>query len=108
MPKGIVYVETRPSSPEREAEFNEWYDQVHLPEVCALPGFLAGRRFAPLGDGGPYIAVYEVEADDLNDVVAGLFRALQEGKLNMSDALQTEPMPKVRVLEHTASYPRGT
>ena len=28
-----------------EAEWNRWYDAVHLPEILACPGFRAGRRY---------------------------------------------------------------
>jgi hypothetical protein len=36
----------------RDAEFNEWYDAEHVPDVLALPGFVRAERFAvhPLGD----------------------------------------------------------
>ena len=31
--------------PEREEEFNAWYDLEHLAQVVALPGFVSGRRY---------------------------------------------------------------
>ena len=34
MAKGIIYVESRPSSPDREQEYNTWYNEVHLPELA--------------------------------------------------------------------------
>ena len=37
-------------APEREEEFNAWYDTEHLPQLVALPGFIRGRRYAC--DGG--------------------------------------------------------
>jgi hypothetical protein len=27
-----------------EAEYHKWYDEVHIPEVCRVPGFVAMRR----------------------------------------------------------------
>ena len=30
MPKGIIYVETMPVSPDREAEYHKWYNDTHL------------------------------------------------------------------------------
>ncbi len=30
MPKGIIYVETMPASPDREAEYHKWYNDTHL------------------------------------------------------------------------------
>ena len=64
MAKGILLVESRPSAPERDAEFNEWYESVHMPEVLALDGFVSARRFRPVRPGEPYVAVYEIDADD--------------------------------------------
>lgn len=56
----------------REDEFNEWYQNVHLPEVCAVPGVTGAQRYrmaAPLQDpsglGKKYLAVYDIESDDL-------------------------------------------
>lgn len=51
----------------REAEFNDWYSQRHLPDVLRVPGYLSARRFSlESGDGGPppgwrYLAIYEVD-----------------------------------------------
>ena len=46
--------------PEHEAAFNRWYDEVHLPELLACPGWLSARRYTAL-DGGPkYVALYEI------------------------------------------------
>ena len=33
-----------------EAEWNRWYDTVHLPDALACPGVLSGRRFASVGE----------------------------------------------------------
>lgn len=32
-----------------EAEWNRWYDEVHLPDALACPGVLGGRRFVSSG-----------------------------------------------------------
>jgi hypothetical protein len=45
--------------PEREEEFNAWYDSEHLPEIVALPGFLLGRRYACEGAKPKYLAWYD-------------------------------------------------
>ena len=56
------------TDPSREADFNDWYNNIHLPELLQLPGFLRGWRLqvteerGALGDPGQtYIAVYELE-----------------------------------------------
>jgi hypothetical protein len=66
MAKGILVVESRPADPDREHEYNEWYSGMHLKDVCAVPGFVGARRYkVPGSDPASYIAIYEIEADDL-------------------------------------------
>ena len=36
-------------APEREAEFNRWYNEEHVPERLAIPGFRKARRFKAIG-----------------------------------------------------------
>ncbi|MBI2701798.1 DUF4286 family protein [Mycobacterium gordonae] len=98
MARGIIYVETYPSSPDREQEYNTWYDEVHLPELVNLDGIVAARRLRPVNGDGPYIALYEIEGDDLQAVLAGMSGA----KLTMSSALQLDPPPIPRLLEVVA------
>lgn len=104
MAKGIIYVETYPSSPEREQEYNDWYDGIHLAELVALDGIVSARRLRPVNGEGPYVALYEIEGDDLAAVLAGMGGA----KLTMSSALQLDPPPIPRLLEVTTEYhPEG-
>ena len=99
MAKGIILVESRPSSPEREQEYNTWYDEIHLPELVALDGFVSARRLRPVDANGPYVALYEIEADNLQDVLDGMIA--NAGQLHMSDALQLDPAPIPRLLQVT-------
>ena len=76
----------------REDEYNRWYDEVHLGEVLAIPGFTAARRFrvAHTGSYMPkyrYLAIYEINADDPAPVLADLMERAAGGKLQMSEAL---------------------
>jgi hypothetical protein len=45
--------------PEREEEFNAWYNLEHITQIVALPGFVRARRYA--ADDAPlkYLAWYE-------------------------------------------------
>jgi hypothetical protein len=86
------------------AEYNTWYDEVHLRDVVALDGFVSARRLAPVTDGEPFVALYEIECDDLTAAVDGLRAAAQSGALVMSDVLQMDPPPSIRLLEVTTEY----
>lgn len=49
---------------EHETEFNSWYNEEHLPERLAIPGFCNVRRYA--GAGSPkYLTYYETETADV-------------------------------------------
>ncbi len=102
MAKGIILVESQPSSPDREQEYNTWYDEVHLGELMALDGFVSARRFRPVNPEGPYVAVYEIEGDDLQAVLDNMMA--NSGQLHMSDALQLNPPPVPRLLETTTEH----
>ncbi|BBX63495.1 hypothetical protein MSAS_26690 [Mycobacterium saskatchewanense] len=102
MAKGIILVESRPSASERELEYNTWYDDVHLGELVALDGFVSARRLRPVGGDGPYVAIYEVEGDDLQAILDNMLA--NAGRLHMSDALQLDPPPIMRLLEVTTEY----
>jgi hypothetical protein len=102
MAKGIIYVETRPSSPDREQEYNTWYDEVHIPELLALDGIVAARRLRPVDGEGPYVALYELEGDNLQAILDNMIA--NAGQLHMSDALQLDPAPIPRLLEVTTEH----
>lgn len=84
----------------REAEFNAWYDAVHVPEVLAVPGVVAARRYevAPMEtpelEGAPspeppahgYLAVYELDRD-ANAVMADFLERIMSGAMNLSEDL---------------------
>ena len=101
MPKGVLVVESRPSSPDRDQEYNRWYDDVHLGELLALDGFVGARRLRPLADDGPYLALYELQGEDLQAIVDNMVACGQRGELHLSDALQLDPPPAMRLFEVT-------
>ena len=47
---------------EVESAWNRWYNEVHLPEITACPGFISSRRYkAESAQGRHYIALYALE-----------------------------------------------
>ena len=92
MSENILIVLTNPVAG-KEDEFNEWYSNIHLQEICQLAGFKSAQRFK-LGDAqmGPdgahrYLAIYEIEGDP-----AAALEALKAARpdLNMTDALDRD------------------
>ncbi|MCR4266648.1 DUF4286 family protein [Nitratireductor sp. ZSWI3] len=60
LPQCLMIVSVR-VDPSMEADWNRWYDEVHLPEILACPGFETARRYVSEGDDGrDYITVYRL------------------------------------------------
>ena len=82
-----LLIVTAEIDPAVEADWNRWYDEVHLPEALTCPGVLRGTRYlaardASLTDHGEktadsarvYAAVYELQSPEALDSEA--FRAM--------------------------------
>jgi hypothetical protein len=95
MPKGILYVESRPASPEQAEAYHRWYDETHIPEILALDGFVSGRRFGSLDADGSFIAVYEIDTD-IATARAALAAAGKAGSMSAPTGVQLDPPPSVR------------
>jgi hypothetical protein len=88
MGRFVFVVQTDPT-PGRDREYNEWYDGIHLKEVCSFPGFTGARRFRLIdGEGkNKYLALYELDTDDPQGALAALTAAAGTDKVQMTDAL---------------------
>jgi hypothetical protein len=51
--------------PEHEAEFNEWYDNEHIPALAAVPGVLCARRFRATSANRRYAALYHLVSPEV-------------------------------------------
>jgi hypothetical protein len=80
----------------KEAEFNDWYNRNHIPDVLNVPGFVCAQRFrlAEVQMGGDaagrpykYLAIYEIETDDLEGALRELRSRAQSGEIVPSDAI---------------------
>ena len=61
--RGLLLTMTEPP-PAMEEEFNAWYDDEHMAERLAIPGFRSARRWvADVAPGeGKYLATYELDS----------------------------------------------
>ncbi len=74
--KHLVVVLTEPTEG-REAEYNDYYEHQHLDDVLATTDWTSAQRFKLSDQQGmqcplPYLALYEVEADDATEVLKTL------------------------------------
>ena len=47
---------------DKEKDFNKWYNEEHLAERLAIPGFLGGARYEAVKGGPKHLAYYELES----------------------------------------------
>jgi hypothetical protein len=66
MNRGLLLTMTEPPQA-MEEEFNAWYDDEHMAERLAIPGFRSARRWVadlPPGEG-KYLATYELDSPEI-------------------------------------------
>ncbi len=93
MQKWLIVVESNCTDSAREQEFNEWYNNTHLPDVLELPEVVRAVRFEnvdPAEGRARYLALYEMETDDLESTLQKVRELVKEKKQQgrMSDLLQ--------------------
>lgn len=102
----------------RDEEFNAWYDDVHAPDVCAVPGVVSAQRYdlveftpevpegieaeAPPPPAHRYLAVYDLDGSPA-DVFAEFFARMADGRMSLSDTLD---MATVQMSFWTTRGPR--
>jgi hypothetical protein len=78
----------------REEEFNRWYQEQHIPDLLAVPGFVSAQRYEltdATGSDNPgwtSLAVYELECDDPDALMAQVRSRLGTAAMPVSDSLE--------------------
>jgi hypothetical protein len=100
MAKTLFLAWSSPTSDETDAEFNDWYLNTHVPQVrAAIPSITAVHRYrtADLPGGQQpahrYLAVYELDTDDVPAAAAALGVAAQQGNFDPTDTIDLKTAP---------------
>jgi len=107
MAKGILLVHTA-AADGKDQEYNDWYNDVHLVDILKLAGFTSARRFKRMDadHDPPYLAIYEVEADDLHAAQAAIGAGVQSGEVRMADVISMDPAPSMVLYEQVYELER--
>ena len=62
---GGLLVNSMNVDPAHEAEFNDWYDNEHLPALQAVPGTISARRYKDLTGSHRYLALYHLTSPEV-------------------------------------------
>lgn len=94
MPAGVMLVFSAPASDEVRTEYDDWYDNTHIPEMRkAAPAITDVQRYVlkgpvpPALEGRDRLAIYTVE--DVAAAQSGI--AAAASGLTRSDTLQRDP-----------------
>ena len=83
--------------PGRDAEFLDWYEHTHVPDLLATPGFVSARRFAlhprsaTMFPAPPqrYLVLYELDGD-IEAAMSHIATKVETGEIVLSDAMDYE------------------
>ena len=103
MTKSLLFVESKPASAELVEEYHRWHDQVHVPEMLTIDGFVSARRWQT--DGESFITLYEIDAD-VDTARTNLRAAFAEGRMTKPVAVETEPPAVMRYLSMVSELSR--
>jgi hypothetical protein len=95
MAKKYTFVVLTNPTPGKDAEYNRWYNEQHIPDVLNAAGFVCAQRFRLAEtQNGPrtdqthkYLALYEIETDDLPASLKDLASRGGTPDMIMSDAI---------------------
>jgi len=113
MAKAMFLAWASPIDETSEAEFNDWYEGTHIPQVrAAIPAVTAVHRYrladlpaapagaepgsAPPGSAPPgsrYLAVYELDTNDVAGAAAALGAAATGGRMDMTPTMDLQANP---------------
>ena len=89
MGKYMLVVGLNCSDQAKEAEFNEWYNTIHFPDVLETAGFARATRWEHISPGekdAKFLALYEVETDDIDATMKALNETIakkrEEGRMS--------------------------
>jgi hypothetical protein len=57
---------------EVDADFNDWYNTIYVPNYETVPGVIRGRRYRAVAGAPAYLTLYEFERPDVSESAAWL------------------------------------
>jgi hypothetical protein len=103
MSKSLLFVESKPASAKLIEEYHRWHDQVHVPEMLTIDGFVSARRWRT--DGESFITLYEIDTD-VDTARTNLRAAFAEGRMTKPVAIETDPPAVMRYLSLVSEVSR--
>lgn len=76
----LMLVATKNLNPADEAAFNHWYDDIDIPDVLKVPGYLRARRGVRDTDAesGRYVALYDIDTSNIDRTIVDMMLAAKK------------------------------
>jgi hypothetical protein len=103
MAKYLLIVFSDCKEPAREKEFNDWYNNMHVPDMLEVPGMIRATRWMSAeperSQHRKYLALYEMETDDIKKFDASVrersLRTMKEGRFSDLPVFDPPEIPRV-------------
>ncbi|KAF5381708.1 hypothetical protein D9615_005550 [Tricholomella constricta] len=64
--KGLIFVYSDPGLKVKEEDYNDWYDNEHIPSRLNVPGILSSARYRAVDSQSPsWLALYDITSPDV-------------------------------------------
>lgn len=76
----------------KEDQYNDWYQNQHLHDVTDIDSIQSAQRFKLVRslngqEFPPYLAIYDIEADDVEDALRDIKRRARTEQMPIDEAL---------------------
>lgn len=111
----LMMVKTRNTDPAKDAEFNDWYNKVDIPDVLEVPGYMRARRgFGQVipefptpdlqPDKGQYIAFYNIKTGNMDKTIIDMLMASWEMEKEGHSTSLLKVTERVYYHQYTPAY----
>jgi hypothetical protein len=96
MAKSMFMAWASPVDDASDTEFNAWYDGTHIPAITAVYRYrVADVPGVGASSAHRYVAVYEMDTDDVAGAMAALGAASADGRIDMTATMDLTANPPV-------------
>jgi hypothetical protein len=113
--KYLLFAFSDCKDPMKEDEFNDWYDNTHMPDMLEVPGFIQATRWVSADKKDnmirKYLAMYELETDDIDAFNAAMRErgmwTFKQGRFSQLPAFDPDNVPRIYRQITAAKKPKG-
>ena len=114
--KYLLFAFSDCKDPKKEKEYNDWYDNMHMPDMLEVPGFIRATRWVSADNKEneirKYLALYELETDDLDEFnkkmrERGMW-TFKQGRFSELPVFDPDNVPRIYRQITAEKKPKGT